>query len=318
MNELVCVELLVAAVERGAPPEQCLRPAAGMFLRERQNRVECLERLLREKQRLAERGESRGEDTRLARVVETCARDILTGVNGGRTLIGRLCEILASPYPGELAAAAARASGGAYVVQTPGGGAATPGGGAAQPPGGVASVGDVSVSNGLLTDAAIAAAAADMTHVVDERGRACRKKDWLAHERKLLAECLFRAVALAKREPPAEPALATRDDFEALARLFAETASPALATAAADVRARARRWRAARRSGPGRRAPDRRSEARGPGRVRSQAIEGDVWKKRRARRRRASGAWTSSATSPRGWRTNCPRRSRFCSRRSRR
>ena len=51
-------------------------------------------------------------------------------------------------------------------------------------------------------------AAADMTHVVDERGRACRKKDWLAHERKLLAECLFRAVALAKREPPAEPALA--------------------------------------------------------------------------------------------------------------
>ena len=79
-----------------------------------------------------------------------------------------------------------------------------------------------------------------MTHVVDERGRACRKKDWLAHERKLLAECLFRAVALAKREPPAEPALATRDDFEALARLFAETASPALATAAADVRARAR------------------------------------------------------------------------------
>ena len=76
LNELVCVELLVAAVERGAPPEQCLRPAAGMFLRERQNRVECLERLLREKQRLAERGESRGEDTRLARVVETCARDI--------------------------------------------------------------------------------------------------------------------------------------------------------------------------------------------------------------------------------------------------
>ena len=108
LNELVCVELLVAAVERGAPPEQCLRPAAGMFLRERQNRVECLERLLREKQRLAERGESRGEDTRLARVVETCARDILTGVNGGRTLIGRLCEILASPYPGELAAAARR------------------------------------------------------------------------------------------------------------------------------------------------------------------------------------------------------------------
>ena len=203
------------------------------------------------------------------------------------------------PVPGRARGGGGAASG-AYVVQTPGGGAATPGGGAAQPPGGVASVGDVSVSNGLLTDAAIAAAAADMTHVVDERGRACRKKDWLAHERKLLAECLFRAVALAKREPPAEPALATRDDFEALARLFAETASPALATAAADVRAPPRRWRAARRSGPGRRAPDRRSEARGPGRVRSQAIEGDVWKKRRARRRRASGAWTSSATSPRG------------------
>ena len=72
MNELVCVELLVAAVERGAPPEQCLRPAAGMFLRERQNRVECLERLLREKQRYADaerNRESRGEDTRLARVV---------------------------------------------------------------------------------------------------------------------------------------------------------------------------------------------------------------------------------------------------------
>ena len=266
MNELVCVELLVAAVERGAPPEQCLRPAAGMFLRERQNRVECLERLLREKQRLAERGESRGEDTRLARVVETCARDILTGVNGGRTLIGRLCEILASPYPGELAAAAARASG-AYVVQTPGGGAATPGGGAAQPPGGVASVGDVSEPNGLLTDAAIAAAAADMTHVVDERGRACRKKDWLAHERKLLAECLFRAVALAKREPPAEPALATRDDFEALARLFAETASPALATAAADVRAR--RGAGERRGGRARAAGRRTAGAKRGARVES-------------------------------------------------
>jgi nuclear pore complex protein Nup205 len=245
LNELVCVELLVAAVERGAPPEQCLRPAAGMFLRERQNRVECLERLLREKQRYADAKrdrESRGEDTRLARVVDACARDILTGVNGGRTLIGRLCEILASPYPGELAAAAARASG-AYIVQTPGGGAATPGGGAAQPPGDGLS--------GLLTDAAIAAAAADMTHVVDERGRACRKKDWLAHERKLLAECLFRAVALAKREPPAEPALATRDDFEALARLFAETASPALATAAADVRARAAAMESGAAVGPG-------------------------------------------------------------------
>ena len=264
LNELVCVELLVAAVERGAPPEQCLRPAAGMFLRERQNRVECLERLLREKQRLAERGESRGEDTRLARVVETCARDILTGVNGGRTLIGRLCEILASPYPGELAAAAARASG-AYVVQTPGGGAATPGGGAAQPPGGVASVGDVSEPIGLLTDAAIAAAAADMTHVVDERGRACRKKDWLAHERKLLAECLFRAVALAKREPPAEPALATRDDFEALARLFAETASPALATAAADVRARAAALESGAAVGPGPQGAGPPERSAGPG-----------------------------------------------------
>ena len=134
--------------------------------------------------------------------------------------------------------------------------------------------GRVSVSNGLLTDAAIAAAAADMTHVVDERGRACRKKDWLARRAQArdVAECLFRAVALAKREPPAEPALATRDDFEALARLFAETASPALATAA-GLAARARRGAGASHShaavGPAARAPDRPSEARGPGRVRS-------------------------------------------------
>ena len=236
LNERVCVELLVAAVERGAPPERCLQPAAGMFLRERQNRVECLERLLRQL------GESRQDagvaDARLARVVDEHARDILKG-SGGRTLIGRLCEILASPPPGDLAAAAARASG-AYVVQTPGGSAATPGGGIVAHPGAAAAE-----TPGLMTDAAIAAAAADMTHVVDERQRACRKKDWLAHERKLLARCLFRAVAVVAREPttgssPAgDSTFATREDFESLARLFAETASPVLATAAADVRARA-------------------------------------------------------------------------------
>ena len=248
MNELVCVELLVAAVERGAPPERCLQPAAGMFLRERQNRVECLERLLRRLCASRRGGDEEtnrtfaATDPRLARVVDESARDILRG-SGGRTLIGRLCEILASPYPGELAAAAARASG-AYVVQTPGGNSLTPGGGVARL--GPAASPSSSSTPGLMTDAAIAAAAADMTHVVDERGRACRKKDWLAHERKLLAECLFRAVAVAKREPsdsgtasPSLSAFATREDFESLARLFAETASPALATAAADVRARA-------------------------------------------------------------------------------
>ena len=247
MNELVCVELLVAAVERGAPPEQCLKPAAGMFLRERQNRVESLERLLRET--LRNTGLSLQNKTRdfrddrasLARVVDGFVADILTGV-GGRTLIGRLCELLASPFPGDLAAAEAKASG-AYVVQTPGGTAATPGGGVV-PYGGndFAGSGGSGVT-GLLSDAAIAAAAADMTHVVDERGRLCRKKDWLAHERKLLAECLHRAVALAKRIHPSgssleanQKCLAARDDFESLARLFAETASPVLATAAADVR----------------------------------------------------------------------------------
>jgi nuclear pore complex protein Nup205 len=250
LNELVCVELLVAAVERGAPPEQCLKPAAGMFLRERQNRVESLERLLRETLRntgLSSQNQTRDfRDDRasLARVVDSFVADILTGV-GGRTLIGRLCELLASPFPGDLAAAEAKASG-AYVVQTPGGTAATPGGGVV-PYGGndVAGSGGSGVT-GLLSDAAIAAAAADMTHVVDERGRLCRKKDWLAHERKLLAECLHRAVALAKRIHPSgsnteanQKCLAARDDFESLARLFAETASPVLATAAADVRARA-------------------------------------------------------------------------------
>ena len=77
LNELVCVaELLVAAVERGAPPEQCLRPAAGMFLRERQNRVECLERLLREKQRLAERRVSRRRHTAGARRRDVRARHL--------------------------------------------------------------------------------------------------------------------------------------------------------------------------------------------------------------------------------------------------
>ena len=275
MNELVCVELLVAAVERGAPPEQCLKPAAGMFLRERQNRVESLERLLRETLRntgLSSQNQTRDfRDDRasLARVVDGFVADILTGV-GGRTLIGRLCELLASPFPGDLAAAEAKASG-AYVVQTPGGTAATPGGGVV-PYGGndVAGSGGSGVT-GLLSDAAIAAAAADMTHVVDERGRLCRKKDWLAHERKLLAECLHRAVALAKRIHQSgsnteanQKCLAARDDFESLARLFAETASPVLATAAADVRARAAATESAAAVGGGPTGPGA-NERGGPG-----------------------------------------------------
>ena len=238
LNELVCVELLVAAVERGAPPEQCLRPAAGMFLRERQNRVECLERLLREKQRLAERGESRGEDTRLARVVETCARDILTGVNGGRTLIGRLCEILASPYPGELAAAAARAR---RRVRRADAGRRR---GYARRRRG-ATAGRRGERRGRFRTYWSFNGRRDRRRRRGHDARGGRAWPRVPQERLARARAQApRGVPLPRRRArqartAGGAALATRDDFEALARLFAETASPALATAAADVRARA-------------------------------------------------------------------------------
>ena len=47
LNEISAVELLVAAVERGAPPEDCVRAAAGIYLRDRRSVVEALLRLLR-------------------------------------------------------------------------------------------------------------------------------------------------------------------------------------------------------------------------------------------------------------------------------
>ena len=226
----------MAAVERGAPPEDCVRAAAGIYLRDRRSVVEALLRLLRSR--------SEPEDHPFAAVAAsprgaTLKRDVdafgagllaipedasssSSNASASAGLLARLADILAAPAPGTAPTPAP------YVVETPGGRSLTPGGGAA---------------DGSSNDAARAAdptdpfaAARALELVADERGRPCRRADWLAHERKLVAECLYHATLASdasKGGRGVRPA-----DAAKLATLFGEFAAPALGAATADAEAR--------------------------------------------------------------------------------
>ena len=235
----------MASVERGSPPEDCLTHAAGMFLRERQHLLESLCRLLRA---VSTPEEWAPVDQRAKQAVDSFVAEILRGGQGQgqgqgsgyglnnpetQTLVGRLVEVLASPFPGQVTAQQARVSPLAYVVQTPGGAMGTPGGTSLVPVAGAPVEGD--------PDPAQCAAALEF--VTDERGRPCLKQDWLAHERKLLAEALFHAVQCGWRvggdDDETKTKIVSPTDATNLVKLLADVAAPALAVAAADVRARA-------------------------------------------------------------------------------
>ena len=123
------------------------------------------------------------------------------------------------------------------------------------------------------------AATARLELVEDERGRLCRRAEWLANERRVVAECLYHAiVATGVRSgdgpdgtPRAGGAALSATDAKAVMELFAEVATPTVARACADARARSLdagraqaaaaqalrgRWRIRRvLRGPGRREP---------------------------------------------------------------
>ena len=228
LNEIACVELLVAAVERGAPPDDCVRAAAGIHLKERQSTVEALLRLLQA--RWAAPGHAGGlaagadHPHSLAKELDAYVADLLDGnaSSGGATLVGRLAALLKAPARAGGASSAGAGTTGtqsAYVVQTPGGALQTPGGGTAA---------SVSAPAPSVSTAAL-------EFVSDERGRPVRRLEWAAHERRRLAECLFHTV----RAHAAAGRSISAADAVAVAALFAQTAAPTLAAAIVrDQRAR--------------------------------------------------------------------------------
>lgn len=87
------------------------------------------------------------------------------------------------------------------------------------------------------------AASALLELVEDERGRLCRRAEWLSNERRLVAECLYHAiVATGVRSgdvPTDTPGGAlSASDAKAVMELFAEVATPTVARACADAHAR--------------------------------------------------------------------------------
>ena len=90
------------------------------------------------------------------------------------------------------------------------------------------------------------AATAWLELVEDERGRLCRRAEWLANERRVVAECLYHAiVATGVRSgdgpdgtPRAGGGALSATDAKAVMELFAEVATPTVARACADARAR--------------------------------------------------------------------------------
>jgi len=116
-----------------------------------------------------------------------------------------------------------------------------PGGVQAQQPGqpGGAVVAHTAVNNDPF------AATARLELVEDERGRLCRRAEWLANERRVVAECLYHAiVATGVRSgdgpdgTPGAGAALSATDAKAVMELFAEVATPTVARACADARAR--------------------------------------------------------------------------------
>ena len=223
------MELLVTAVERGAPPDDCLRAAGGIYLRERQSAVEALLRLLQARSFPDTHAPA---DPQLALEVDAYVLDLLGGASAGAptgpaaspTLIARLVDILAAPPPGSIPTPAAAAPA-PYVVQTsPGASLQTPGGATLAP----APAPRTDVSSDPH------AASAALEYVADERGRPCRRSEWFAHERRLTAECLYHAVLSTRRDGGA----VSGADAAKIAEVFATVAAPTLAATVAHDRAR--------------------------------------------------------------------------------
>ena len=80
--------------------------------------------------------------------------------------------------------------------------------------------------------------------VEDERGRLCRRAEWLSNERRVVAECLYHAIVATgvrsgdvnQTDTPGGALSAT--DAKAVMELFAEVATPTVARACADAHAR--------------------------------------------------------------------------------
>ena len=219
----------MTAVERGAPPDDCLRAAGGIYLRERQSAVEALLRLLQARSFPDTHAPA---DPQLALEVDAYVLDLLGGASAGAptgpaaspTLIARLVDILAAPPPGSIPTPAAAAPA-PYVVQTsPGASLQTPGGATLAP----APAPRTDVSSDPH------AASAALEYVADERGRPCRRSEWFAHERRLTAECLYHAVLSTRRDGGA----VSGADAAKIAEVFATVAAPTLAATVAHDRAR--------------------------------------------------------------------------------
>ena len=220
----------MTAVERGAPPDDCLRAAGGIYLRERQSAVEALLRLLQARSFPDTHAPA---DPQLALEVDAYVLDLLGGASAGAptgpaaspTLIARLVDILAAPSPGSIPTPPTPTPPAPYVVQTsPGASLQTPGGATLAP----APAPRTDVSSDPH------AASAALEHVADERGRPCRRSEWFAHERRLTAECLYHAVLSTRRDGGA----VSGADAAKIAEVFATVAAPTLAATVAHDRAR--------------------------------------------------------------------------------
>ena len=81
--------------------------------------------------------------------------------------------------------------------------------------------------------------------VEDDRGRLVRRAEWLANERRVVAECLYHAVVATGTKTEADGAgdtpggALTAADAKNIIEVFADVAAPTVARACADARARA-------------------------------------------------------------------------------
>ena len=96
------------------------------------------------------------------------------------------------------------------------------------------------MNNAAVNDPFAASARLELVEV--ERGRLCRRAEWLANERRVVAECLYHAIVatgVRSGDRPDTPGGAlSATDAKAVMELFAEVATPTVARACADARAR--------------------------------------------------------------------------------
>ena len=158
VNEIASVELIVGAIENGAPADAAVPAAIGILMRERAAALESLLTLLR----------CAGGTVPLDSVMDDELKEYVENLLKDGTLFGRLVKLVTAPPPG-----------GPFLVAP-----------APQPP----AAGALALVN--APPPSIERPLGPLDKLVDIRGRPILRQECVAQERRLVVECLFHAARI--------------------------------------------------------------------------------------------------------------------------